>query len=486
MEYIFNGIFFLSVYLSFCAVTSWADTVTSPLYTHLFTNYNPRLLPMCTPDEKVTVYMGTALRQMMNVNEKDQILKINIWLRLKWSDCRLSWNSSQFNNSHLVVPYDTVWTPDITLYDSSAEEEMMPGRTDYRATIYPSGLVYYNFPTVLQSVCLVNVLYFPMDTQICTLKFGSWSHSGSELDLYPSTDQADLTNLVLHNEWDVVSMKAIRNVLYYQCCPDPYPDITFSLEIKRKPLFYIMSILFPCILTGSVAALGFALPPESGEKVSLEVTVLLSLAVFLLMVTEQLPASSVNFPYVGMYFTTSMILVSFSCAMTVLVLNIHFRGATGNKLPDWMRRLFLNRLAWVVCVKTGKRENKVHSEKNHYQSQKEPNQNTFSNKMDVEDTTNTQTVNGNLPNQPRLPSIVTNTSSRDLLLRTGDPMLSLLTEQSDTLKKIEGHMQKDESEEQTNNEWYLLAKVLDRICLYVYIFMTILTSIIFLAKMGGA
>lgn len=66
---------------------------------------------------------------------------------------------------------------------------MMPGKTDYRATIYPSGSVYYNFPTVLQSACLVNVLYFPMDTQTCTLKFGSWSHSGAELDLYPSTDQ---------------------------------------------------------------------------------------------------------------------------------------------------------------------------------------------------------------------------------------------------------------------------------------------------------
>lgn len=117
--------------------------------------------------------------------------------------------------------------------------------------------------------------------------------------IFFESTSADLTNLVFHNEWDVVSMKAQRNVLYYQCCPDPYPDITFSLEIKRKPLFYIMSILFPCILTASVAALGFVLPPESGEKVSLEVTVLLSLAVFLLMVTEQLPASSVNFPYVG-------------------------------------------------------------------------------------------------------------------------------------------------------------------------------------------
>lgn len=117
--------------------------------------------------------------------------------------------------------------------------------------------------------------------------------------IFFESTSADLTNLVFHNEWDVVSMKAQRNVLYYQCCPDPYPDITFCLEIKRKPLFYIMSILFPCILTASVAALGFVLPPESGEKVSLEVTVLLSLAVFLLMVTEQLPASSVNFPYVG-------------------------------------------------------------------------------------------------------------------------------------------------------------------------------------------
>nr|XP_022333675.1 neuronal acetylcholine receptor subunit alpha-9-like isoform X2 [Crassostrea virginica] len=494
MDYSFNGISLLSFtsLLSCVIVINSAPTVIDPLYNHLFTNtsYNSKLIPVCSQGGKVDVFFGTALRQMMNLNEKDQTLLINIWLRLKWNDCRLSWNTTQYNNSHIVVPYDTVWVPDITLYDSSAEEEMMPGKTEYRATIYPSGTVYYNFPTVLQSACLVNVLYFPMDTQICTLKFGSWSHSGTELDLYPSTDQADLTNLVYHNEWDVVSMKADRNVLYYQCCPDPYPDITFSLEIKRKPLFYIMSILFPCILTASVAALGFALPPESGEKVSLEITVLLSLAVFLLMVTDQLPPSSVNFPYVGMYFASSMILVSFSCAMTVLVLNIHFRGATGNKLPNWMRRLFLGRLSWLLFVKTGKtNSNKVHSKKTDSEKQEELNQNTFTNKtfkMDHEDSTKLPTSNGNIHSQPRLPSIVTNTSSRDLLLRSGDPMLTLLTEQCETLKKIEGHMQQDESEEQTNNEWYLLAKVLDRLCLFIYIFMTILTSIIFLAKMGGS
>ena len=61
----------------------------------------------------------------------------------------------------------------------------------------------------------------------------------------------------------------------------------------------MLTVLFPCILTSSVAAVSFILPPESGEKVSLSVTVLLSLAVFLLMVSEQLPASSDTFPYIG-------------------------------------------------------------------------------------------------------------------------------------------------------------------------------------------
>lgn len=109
----------------------------------------------------------------------------------------------------------------------------------------------------------------------------------------------DMDFYVRNNEWTVMSFPARRNVAYYKCCPEPIPDVTFYLKIRRKPLFYILSVLFPCMLTSSVAILAFLLPPESGEKVSLNVTILLSLAVFLLMISDQLPASSDHFPYVG-------------------------------------------------------------------------------------------------------------------------------------------------------------------------------------------
>ena len=62
-----------------------------------------------------------------------------------------------------------------------------------------------------------------------------------------------------------------------------------------------MTMMFPCMLTAGVAALGFLLPVESGEKVALEITVLLSLAVFLLLVSESLPPSSEDFPIIGKF-----------------------------------------------------------------------------------------------------------------------------------------------------------------------------------------
>lgn len=60
-----------------------------------------------------------------------------------------------------------------------------------------------------------------------------------------------------------------RTWQYYPCCPEPYVDITFSIEIRRRTLYYFFNLIVPCVLIASMAVLGFTLPPESGEKLSL-------------------------------------------------------------------------------------------------------------------------------------------------------------------------------------------------------------------------
>ena len=65
-------------------------------------------------------------------------------------------------------------------------------------------------------------------------------------------------------------------------------------------MYYVFNLLVPCILIASITLLGFLLPVDSGEKVSLGITVLLSLTVFLLLIAQSMPPSSVV-PIIGIH-----------------------------------------------------------------------------------------------------------------------------------------------------------------------------------------
>lgn len=100
-------------------------------------------------------------------------------------------------------------------------------------------------------------------------------------------------------EWYVDRISVERNEKIYACCAEPYPDVTFTIHMTRRSLFYIINLIFPCLLIYAVSFLGFFLPVESGEKVNLEITILLALVVFLLIVGETLPPTPDAIPALG-------------------------------------------------------------------------------------------------------------------------------------------------------------------------------------------
>lgn len=57
--------------------------------------------------------------------------------------------------------------------------------------------------------------------------------------------------------------------MQYTCCPEVYVDVTFKIHIRRRTLYYFSNLIMPCVLISSMALLGFTLPPDSGEKLTL-------------------------------------------------------------------------------------------------------------------------------------------------------------------------------------------------------------------------
>uniref|UniRef100_A0A2D4J7L0 Neurotransmitter-gated ion-channel transmembrane domain-containing protein n=2 Tax=Micrurus lemniscatus lemniscatus TaxID=129467 RepID=A0A2D4J7L0_MICLE len=144
-------------------------------------------------------------------------------------------------------------------------------------------------------------------------------------------------------------MPAVRNVITYGCCSEPYPDVTFTLILKRKSSFYIFNLLLPCLLISFLAPLGFYLPADSGEKVSLGVTVLLSLTVFQLMVAESMPPSD-NVPLIGKYYIATMTMITASTALTIIIMNIHYCGSGAKPVPQWARVIILDYMSKIFFV----------------------------------------------------------------------------------------------------------------------------------------
>jgi hypothetical protein len=180
--------------------------------------------------------------------------------------------------------------------------------------------------------------------------FASWTFHGYFLDINVNSNEGDTTNYIKNGEWHLVDLQATRYLKNYSCCEEPYPEIYYKLVMRRRPLFYLFNMVFPCLLITLVAFLGFYLPPGCTEKVSIGITTLLSITVFLILVAESMPPTSDQLPLLGIYYAVTIWIVSCSTAMSVVTLNINNRGVKGKFVPRIVRIVFFDYLAKLLCV----------------------------------------------------------------------------------------------------------------------------------------
>uniref|UniRef100_A0A3P8VW65 Cholinergic receptor, nicotinic, beta 5b n=1 Tax=Cynoglossus semilaevis TaxID=244447 RepID=A0A3P8VW65_CYNSE len=257
-----------------------------------------------------------------------------------WNDYRLMWDPAQYEGIKKIrLPSQHIWLPDIVLYNNADGTYEVSFYSN--AVVSNNGEVAWLPPAIYKSACKIEVRDFPFDQQNCTLKFRSWTYDHTEIDLILLSDFASRDDFKPSGEWDIVSLPGRKN-------EDPddirYLDITYDFIIKRKPLFYTINLIIPCILITSLAILVFYLPSDCGEKMTLCISVLLALTVFLLLISKIVPPTSLAVPLIGKYLMFTMVLVTFSIVTSVCVLNIHHRSPSTHTMPPWVKRVFLHQL----------------------------------------------------------------------------------------------------------------------------------------------
>jgi len=364
-----NYSLYWTVIVIFMVSGSCGNPDAKRLYDDLLSNYNKLVRPVVNVTDAVTVKLKLKLSQLIDVNLRNQIMTTNLWVEQFWFDYKMRWDPQEYGGVDMLhVPSDHIWRPDIVLYNNADGNFEVTLST--KATLYNSGRVEWKPPAIYHSSCEMDVEYFPFDEQTCVMKFGSWTYDGYQVDLRHQEEECtsykehectetnpivnigvDLSEFYMSVEWDILAVPAIRNVKFYTCCDEPYLDITFNITMRRKTLFYTVNLIIPCMGISFLTVLVFYLPSDSGEKVSLSISILLSLTVFFLLLAEIIPPTSLVVPLLGKFVLFTMILDTFSICVTVVVLNVHFRSPQTHTMAPWVRRVFIHILPRLLVMR---------------------------------------------------------------------------------------------------------------------------------------
>ena len=173
--------------------------------------------------------------------------------------------------------------------------------------VLSSGFVIWAPGDRIDTSCELKLTYFPYDTQLCMIVVGTVSSTSAKVNLESTTGYIDLKYFQRNGEWIVVGNKtdSVQVPLLTTTGKNMiFSRVVFKLLLRRRSGYYFINIIIPCVVLSLISALVFKVPVESGEKISLSITVLLSFSVFLLVIASGIPKISTTVSLFGTYTPT--------------------------------------------------------------------------------------------------------------------------------------------------------------------------------------
>ncbi|XP_078339346.1 acetylcholine receptor subunit beta-like [Crassostrea virginica] len=218
--------------------------------TSLLSNYSSKIRPIKNQGGSLQMSIDLFLSSIKEVSTTEQKMTTTGYLKVKWTDELLVWNSTTTGMYWMQFNQKDIWIPDVVVKNGMTAFKMMGGDF-YYVKVYNDGSVYWYPYTVFETSCDLDVTYFPFDTQTCSVIIISWSYS----------------------HWEV----------------------NFTIV--------------------------FIIPVDAGEKMGYSVTIFLAYAVFLSIVSDELPMNSDSTSILSIYLMTE----SSMSAMSLLISSVQLR-----------------------------------------------------------------------------------------------------------------------------------------------------------------
>ncbi|XP_046547103.1 neuronal acetylcholine receptor subunit beta-3-like [Haliotis rubra] len=321
-----NLYFVLAACISICGTSGrQSGTDQGPLYTlynDLLEHYKPYIRPRKNPNDTVEVVVSYSIVSVEALDETTQTVASSAVIQFEWKDDLMTWNSSDYGGVQFInIPVEKLWFPDLSLTNGLEDLSLILPSGEI-ARVNDDGLIQWYHGMKKCTKCSLDMTKFPFDTQTCSINLIQWVTVISQVNLTAGGVHIESSMFQQNGEWEILD-KSKEVIVHTYTEVYIQTELVFTFVFKRKYLYYIITNILPGMLL-SVLNLGvFLLPPESGEKVSLCISIVLSYAVFLSVIGGSLPEVSDTVSIFSVYLLTMMFLKVATTLITVFVLQVY-------------------------------------------------------------------------------------------------------------------------------------------------------------------
>ncbi|XP_054267920.1 gamma-aminobutyric acid receptor alpha-like [Macrosteles quadrilineatus] len=235
------------------------------------------------------VEVDIMVRSMGPISEVDMTYSMDCYFRQTWVDRRLAFLSDKDTLALSITMLERIWKPDTYFYNGKQSYLHTITTPNKFVRLYQDGRVLYSSRLTIKAGCPMNLENFPMDTQRCPLKFGSFGYTVNDvLYVWNGKRQVAIADDMKLSQFDLIATPAANQTDYLKS--GEYSMLLVSFHLQRHMGNFLIQVYGPCVLLVVLSWVSFWLNREAtADRVSLGITTVLTMTFLGLEARTDLP-----------------------------------------------------------------------------------------------------------------------------------------------------------------------------------------------------
>ena len=298
------------------------------------------VIPYFSKNDRPVVHIAIMLQSLLTLKNDGQ-LNFYAYFEFIWRDPRRTWAIEKeypFPKQVFLAPSE-IWHPKLFVSKCTSDDCDIGPDNETRISLYFNGNVKYGVWKKIETICMINLNNFPVDSQKCEAEFLSavpmkmflvsnaiattelygeeWVLTGSQAyssnysyQMVEKRPKSDLHWLALQSKQ--VGINVEDNLLFNVLTEGTREreSLIVELSLSRNSMYYGITIIIPAFILTIMGVSSIFIPIDEEDKLEIIAMALLGFVFLQGILADVMPKSN-TWPILGIYFSVAIPLTAF-------------------------------------------------------------------------------------------------------------------------------------------------------------------------------